>query len=58
MSSWDPDKYMKFGNERGLPSSDLINSLSDISPERILDIGCGPGNSTKSWPSALKAPRL
>lgn len=47
MSNWDPEKYMKFGGERGLPSNDLINSLSDISPERILDIGCGPGNSTK-----------
>lgn len=58
MSSWDPDKYMKVGNERGLPSSDLINSLSDISPERIMDIGCGPGNSTKKLAERFKSAEI
>lgn len=46
MSDWNSNQYMKFGAERTQPSIDLISRLVDTSPKRILDIGCGPGNST------------
>ena len=45
MSDWNSKQYTKFENERTQPSVDLIRRI-DISPKTILDIGCGPGNST------------
>lgn len=46
MSDWNSSQYMKFGRERTQPSADLINRLGGITPARVLDLGCGPGNST------------
>ena len=36
---------MKFAAQRTRPSFDLIGRL-DICPKKVLDLGCGPGNST------------
>ncbi len=54
-SDWNPDLYLKFRNERTQPSIDLVNRINlTHSPENILDIGCGPGNSSQivlqRWP--------
>ena len=46
MSDWNSKQYMHYANERAQPSHDLIASLGTIEPQRILDLGCGPGNST------------
>lgn len=46
MADWNSNQYLKFEKERTQPSADLISRLSDINPSRVLDIGCGPGNST------------
>lgn len=45
---WDADQYLKFSEQRTQPSRDLCNRLpaDDGSVRRVLDIGCGPGNST------------
>lgn len=55
MSEWNSEQYIKFKKERTQPSIDLINRI-DIRPQSILDIGCGPGNSTNrlklSFPNA------
>lgn len=45
MNDWNSNQYTKFENERTQPSIDLIRRIN-IFPESILDIGCGPGNST------------
>lgn len=45
MNEWDSRQYTKFERERTQPSVDLIHRIG-ISPKTILDIGCGPGNST------------
>lgn len=45
MSDWSSNQYKKFEKERTQPSVDLISRI-DTSPKSILDIGCGPGNST------------
>lgn len=56
MSDWQPNQYLKFKDDRTQPSIDLVNRIEVDSPKRIIDIGCGPGNSTKilkdRWPEA------
>lgn len=47
MTNWNSAQYMKFLKERTLPSVDLANRITAESPKKIIDIGCGPGNSTK-----------
>jgi trans-aconitate 2-methyltransferase len=54
-NDWDPEHYLKFRNERTQPSIDLVSRISiDYTPEHIVDIGCGPGNSSqvllRRWP--------
>ena len=45
-----------FERERTLPCRDLVNRIELSSPSRIVDLGCGPGNSTavlaQKWPNA------
>lgn len=56
MSDWNSAQYSKFVKERTQPSLDLISRISNLEPDNILDIGCGPGNSTaaleKAFPNA------
>jgi trans-aconitate 2-methyltransferase len=53
---WNPDLYLKFNNERVRPSIDLVSRIDFQNPQSIIDIGCGPGNSTlvlvQRWPDA------
>ena len=51
MSDWKPSLYLKFEKERTQPAIDLVMKIEHENPVRIVDIGCGPGNST----SVLKA---
>jgi trans-aconitate 2-methyltransferase len=56
-ADWNPESYLKFGNERTQPSIDLVHRIQiDYQPQTIIDIGCGPGNSGKilsdRWPQA------
>lgn len=46
MSDWNPDLYLKFKEGRNKPIFDLISHIPLTQPGRIIDIGCGPGNST------------
>ncbi|HEX3945730.1 MAG TPA: trans-aconitate 2-methyltransferase [Rhizomicrobium sp.] len=54
--SWDPDVYMKFATERTRPAVELLARVPLRTPSRIIDLGCGPGNSTAllaaRWPEA------
>lgn len=56
MAGWDPELYLKFGGERTQPSIDLVSRIAVDRPQRVVDLGCGPGNSTqilrKRWPDA------
>lgn len=53
---WNPDLYLKFGKERIQPTIDLVSRIDIDNPKNIIDIGCGPGNSTQilyqRWPSS------
>ncbi len=46
MPTWNPDQYLKFMGERTQPSVDLTARIEIENPKSIIDIGCGPGNST------------
>ncbi|MDP4178964.1 MAG: methyltransferase domain-containing protein [Bacillota bacterium] len=47
MSDWNSVQYLMFKNERTQPAIDLVNRINIEKPKKILDIGCGPGNSTQ-----------
>lgn len=46
MFDWDACLYLKFSNERTQPAMDLAARIPTPDPKRIVDVGCGPGNST------------
>jgi trans-aconitate 2-methyltransferase len=56
MTDWNPESYLKFRDERTQPSIDLVARIEMENPCLIIDIGCGPGNSTQvlfeRWPNA------
>ena len=53
---WNPEHYLAFADERGRPFVDLLAWVDAERPERVADLGCGPGNLTRRlthrWPSA------
>lgn len=47
MSDWDAKLYLTFERERTRPAIEMLSRVSQDAPRRILDLGCGPGNSTE-----------
>jgi trans-aconitate 2-methyltransferase len=56
MPQWDADQYLRFGNERTQAAVDLLARVAVRTPRTVVDLGCGPGNSTEllhqRWPDA------
>jgi trans-aconitate 2-methyltransferase len=52
--AWDPKTYLNFGAERTRPAAELLTRITLETPARVVDLGCGPGNSTAllaaRWP--------
>lgn len=53
---WDPQQYLQFEAERGRPFHDLLARVRADAPSYVVDLGCGPGNLTRTladrWPGA------
>ena len=53
---WNPELYLKFNEERTQPAKDLAARINIENPGKIMDVGCGPGNSTNvlssKWPES------
>ncbi len=58
MSDWNSEQYLKFKNQRTQPALDLVNRIKLYRPNNILDIGCGPGNSSKVLRDAFPNARI
>ena len=46
VSDWNSKQYLKFRAERTQPAIDLARRMELKRPQKVADIGCGPGNST------------
>lgn len=54
--TWNPERYLAFGDQRTRPAIDLLARVPLRQAEWIADLGCGPGNATRllveRWPEA------
>lgn len=54
--TWNPEQYLRFGDERARPFRELTARIGADAPRRVADLGAGPGTQTalltQRWPEA------
>ncbi|MFC7402453.1 methyltransferase domain-containing protein [Citricoccus sp. GCM10030269] len=54
--TWDPQQYTVYADRRARPFHDLTARVRATDPKLVVDLGCGPGNMTRTlaerWPGA------
>jgi trans-aconitate 2-methyltransferase len=54
-TTWDPAQYLRHADHRSRPFHDLVARIP-LTPRHVVDLGCGPGNTTATltgtWPGA------
>lgn len=55
---WDSALYLQFKAERTQPSIDLVKRIPLSHAARALDVGCGPGNSSRVLADAFPGTRI
>ena len=57
MADWNPSLYLQYATERSRPAAELLSRVALENVRSVVDLGCGPGNSTallyQRWPSAV-----
>ena len=55
-TTWDPSVYLRHADDRARPFHDLLARVGASAPDRVVDLGCGPGGLTRlladGWPAA------
>jgi trans-aconitate 2-methyltransferase len=47
MADWNPALYRRFEDERTRPARELLSRVPLAQASHVVDLGCGPGNSTE-----------
>lgn len=47
MLDWNPALYRRYEDERTRPAQELLARVPHPAPTQVVDLGCGPGNSTE-----------